>query len=98
MAKLAHNPFISILLGQQFNAIKSILGDHWVLTLHEATAILAIIALGATLPHHIKASLKAIRNVISWVSQITFLVILIITSLLLCYEPEESRNAAVLIH
>lgn len=89
---------IAFLLSQQSNIIKSILGSHWVLTLHGATASLAIMALGATLPFHIKAGLKAKKNVISGISQIILLVILIITGLLLYYGPEETRNTSVLTH
>lgn len=89
---------IAFLLGRQFNVIKSSMGGHWVLTLHGATASLALMALGATLPFHIKAGLKAKKNVISGVSQIILLVILIITGLLLYYGPEETRNRTILIH
>ena len=89
---------IAFLVGHEFHISKAVLGNHSVLALHGIAAALALIAFGAVMPFHIKAGLKAKKNLISGISQLTILAILVITGLLLYYGPEESHEASELIH
>jgi hypothetical protein len=89
---------IAFLLGHEFRISKAILGDHSVLALHGIAAAFALMAFGAVMPFHIKAGLKAKKNLISGISQLAILVILAITGLLLYYGPEESHESSELTH
>jgi hypothetical protein len=50
------------------------------------------------LPFHIKAGLKAKKNLISGISQLALLVILTITAMLLYYGPEELHEGSEITH
>ena len=89
---------IAFLVGHEFHISKTTLGNHSVLALHGIAAAFALMAFGAVMPFHIKAGLKAKKNLISGISQLTILAILVITGLLLYYGPEESHEASELIH
>ncbi|QWE31569.1 hypothetical protein [Polynucleobacter sp. Adler-ghost] len=89
---------IAFLVGHEFHISKTILGNHSVLAVHGIAAAFALMAFGAVMPFHIKAGLKAKKNLISGISQLTILAILVITGLLLYYGPEESHEASELIH
>ena len=67
---------IAFLVGHEFHISKAVLGNHSVLALHGIAAALALIAFGAVMPFHIKAGLKAKKNLISGISQLTILAIL----------------------
>ncbi len=86
------------LLGHEFQIQRSLLGAHAVLAWHGVAAILASIALGSILPFHLKAGLKSKRKLLSGLSQLGFLVALLISGALLYYGSEEIREAVVLTH
>lgn len=86
------------LLGHEFDIQKALLGAHSVLALHGVAAMLAILALGSTLPFHIKAGLKSKRKLLSGLSQLAFLFTLLISGALLYYGPEEIRDAVITTH
>lgn len=89
---------IAFLVGHEFHISKATLGNHSVLALHGIAAAFTLMAFGAVMPFHIKAGLKAKKNLISGISQLTILAILAITGLLLYYGPEESHEASELTH
>jgi len=89
---------IAFLMGHEFQISRQTLGNHSVLALHGIASALALIAFGTVLPFHIKAGLKAWKNLISGVSQLLFLAILVITALLLYYGPEELHDGSKLVH
>ena len=86
------------LLGHEFDIQKALLGAHSVLALHGVAAMLAILALGSTLPFHIKAGLKSKRKLLSGLSLLAFLFTLLISGALLYYGPEEIRDAVITTH
>lgn len=86
------------LLGHQFQIHRSTLGSHSILAAHGIAAILATLALGSVLPFHIKAGYKSAKKRWSGLSQLGFLVILLISGALLYYGPEEIRNISVDTH
>jgi hypothetical protein len=89
---------IAFLVGHEFHISKATLGNHSVLVLHGIAAAFTLMAFGAVMPFHIKAGLKAKKNLISGISQLAILVILVITGLLLYYGPEESHEFSELTH
>jgi purine-cytosine permease-like protein len=89
---------IAFLMGHEFQISRQTLGAHSVLALHGIASALALIAFGAVMPFHIKAGLKAWKNLISGISQLLFLAILVITALLLYYGPEELHDGSKLVH
>ena len=86
------------LLGHQFQIQRTTLGTHNILAAHGIAAMLATLALGSTLPFHIKAGYKSNRRRWSGFSQLSFLAALLVTSTLLYYGPEEVRDLTVDIH
>ena len=56
------------------------------------------IALGSVLTVHLKAGIKAKRQVFSGLSQLTCLLALILTAALLYYGPAELRDDAITAH
>ena len=58
----------------------------------------ASIALGSVLTVHLKAGLKAKRQLFSGLSQLACLLILILTAALLYYGPAELREDAIRAH
>ena len=86
------------LLGHQFQMQRSTLGSHSVLAAHGIAAMLATLALGSVLPFHIKAGFLSKRKWLSGFSQLSFLAVLLITSALLYYGPEEIRDITVDVH
>lgn len=89
---------IAFLIGHEFQISRDTLGDHSVLALHGIASALALIAFGTILPFHLKAGLKAKKNIVSGISQLALLCILLITALLLYYGPEEARDVSKLTH
>jgi hypothetical protein len=86
------------LLGHEFQIQRTLLGTHAVLAWHGVAAILTSIALGSILPFHLKAGLKSKRKLVSGLSQLGFLVVLLISGALLYYGSEEMRDLVVLTH
>ena len=89
---------IAYLLGHEFQIQRNFLGAHSVLAWHGVAALLAIIALGSILPVHLKAGLKSKRKLLSGLSQLGFLLTLVISGALLYYGPVEIREGVVLMH
>jgi cytosine/uracil/thiamine/allantoin permease len=89
---------VAYLLGHEFQIQRSIIGTHTVLAWHGIAAMLASIALGSILPFHLKAGLKSKRKLLSGLSQLGFLLILLISGALLYYGPAEIRESVVLTH
>jgi hypothetical protein len=89
---------IAFLLGHEFRISKAMLGDHSVLALHGIAAAIALMAFGTVMPFHIKAGLKARKNLISGISQLAILATLVTTALLLYYGPEEWHEGSELTH
>ena len=86
------------LLGHQFQIQRATLGTHNVLAAHGIAAMLATLALGSVLPFHIKAGYKSNRKRWSGFSQLSFLTVLLVTSALLYYGPEEIRDITIDTH
>lgn len=86
------------LLGYEFHFNKTLFGSHSVLAWHGMTAMLATLALGSILPFHLKAGLKAKRRMLSGVSQLSFLLTLLISGALLYYGPEAIRATVISTH
>ena len=86
------------LLGHEFHIERTILGGHSVLAWHGITALLATLALGSVLPFHLKAGLKSRRKLLSGLSQLGFLLTLLISGALLYYGSAEIRESVVLTH
>ena len=89
---------IAFLIGHDFHISRSLLGDRNVLIIHGVSAAITLIAFGTVLPFHIKAGLKSKKNLISGISQLVFLVALVITAMLLYYGPEELHEGSELTH
>ncbi len=89
---------IAYLLGHEFFLKKDLLGIHAVLAWHGITALIATLALGSVLPFHLKAGLKAKRQLASGLSQLGFLAILLSSGALLYYGPETIRESVILTH
>lgn len=89
---------IAYLLGHQFQIYRSTLGTHSILAAHGIAGILAILALGSVLPFHIKAGYKSKRKWWSGISQLSFLTLLLASSALLYYGPEEIREQVIDTH
>ena len=89
---------IAFLLGHEFHISRELLGDRTVLIMHGVSAAIALIAFGTVLPFHIKAGIKAKKNLISGISQLIFLAILVITAMLLYYGPEELHEGSEITH
>lgn len=89
---------IAFLLGHEFHISRTVFGDRAVLALHGISAAIAFIAFGTVLPFHIKAGLKAKKNLISGISQLSLLIILTITAMLLYYGPEELHETSEITH
>lgn len=86
------------LLGHEFQIQRAIFGNHSILAAHGIAAMLASLALGSVLPFHIKAGYKSNRKRWSGFSQLSFLVVLLGTSALLYYGPEEIRDITIDTH
>ena len=86
------------LLGHQFQIQRSTFGTHNILAAHGIAAMLATLALGSALPFHIKAGYKSNKKRWSGLSQLSFLAVLLVTSALLYYGPEEIRDITVDTH
>ena len=86
------------LLGHQFHIERPTLGNHNILAAHGIAAMLATLALGSVMPFHIKAGIKSKKQWWSGFSQLGFLAVLLISSALLYYGPEEIRDFAVDSH
>jgi hypothetical protein len=86
------------LLGHQFQIQRTTLGTHSILAAHGIAAMLATLALGSVLPFHIKAGYKSNRKRWSGFSQLSLLAVLLLTSALLYYGPEETRDITVDAH
>ena len=71
---------------------------HTILSWHGITAMAASIAIGSVLTVHLKAGLKAKRQLFSGLSQLVCLLILILTATLLYYGPAELREDAIRAH
>ena len=71
---------------------------HTILSWHGITAMTTSIALGSVLTVHLKAGLKAKRQLFSGLSQLACLLILILTATLLYYGPAELREDAIRAH
>jgi len=89
---------IAYLIGHEFQIQRAILGTHTTLAWHGVAAILASVALGSILPNHLKAGLKAKRKLLSGISQLGFLLTLVISGALLYYGSAEIRDSVVFIH
>ena len=89
---------ITYLLGHEFQIQRAALGSHSILAAHGIAAMFATLALGSVLPFHIKAGYKSNRKRWSGFSQLSFLAVLIVTSALLYYGPEEIRDITVDTH
>ncbi len=86
------------LLGHEFQIQRAALGNHNVLALHGVFAMIATLALGSVLPFHLKAGLKSKQKWLSGLSQLGFLVALLLTGALLYYGPAEMRDEVVSTH
>jgi hypothetical protein len=86
------------LLGHEFQIQRALLGTHAVLAWHGVAAILASIALGSILPFHLKAGLKSKKKLLSGLSQLGFLLMLLISGALLYYGPIVFRDQVILVH
>ena len=75
-----------------------IIRPHTILSWHGITAMATSIALGSVLTVHLKAGIKAKRQVFSGLSQLTCLLALILTAALLYYGPAELRDDAITAH
>ena len=89
---------IMYLLGHQFQIQRSTLGTHSILAAHGIAAMLATLALGSVLPFHIKAGYKSKKKRWSGCSQLSFLAVLLVTSALLYYGPEQIRDITIDVH
>ena len=89
---------VAYLLGHEFHIQRNLLGAHSVLAWHGVAAMLATMALGSALPFHLKAGLKSKRKLWSGLSQLGFLLTLIISGALLYYGPEEIHEATEMTH
>ena len=89
---------IAFLLGHEFHVSRAVLGNRTVLIMHGVSAAVVLIAFGTVLPFHIKAGLKAKKNLISGILQLAFLATLTITAMLLYYGPEELHEGSELTH
>ena len=85
-------------IGHEFNIERAVLGAHVVLAWHGIAAMLATIALGSVLPFHLKAGLKSKRKLWSGLSQLVFLLTLLVSGALLYYGPEEIRDQVITTH
>jgi O-antigen/teichoic acid export membrane protein len=88
----------AFLLGHEFQISRELFGDRTVLVIHGVSAALTLIAFGTVLPFHIKAGLKAKKNLISGILQLAFLIILTISAMLLYYGPEELHEGSEITH
>lgn len=86
------------LMGHQFQIERTTFGTHSILVAHGIAAILATLAFGSVLPFHIKAGYKSTKKRWSGFGQLSFLAVLLITSALLYYGPEETRDITVDTH
>ncbi|BDX21000.1 hypothetical protein TUM22923_03210 [Polynucleobacter sp. TUM22923] len=89
---------IMYLLGHEFQIQGLLLGSHSILVWHGIAAMIASIALGSILPNHLKAGWKSKRKLLSGISQLAFLLTLLITGALLYYGPEEMRDLVIMTH
>jgi O-antigen/teichoic acid export membrane protein len=89
---------IVFLLGHEFQISRELFGDRTVLIMHGVSAAVTLIAFGTVLPFHIKAGLKAKKNLISGILQLALLIILTITAMLLYYGPEELHEDSEITH
>jgi hypothetical protein len=86
------------LIGHEFQIQRATLGSHSILVIHGVSALLATLALGSTLPFHLKSGLKSKRKMASGLSQLSLLGVLIITGLLLYYGPASIREFIINVH
>ena len=86
------------LLGHEFHIQRAVLGSHSVLMWHGISAMAATIALGSVLPFHLKAGLKSKKKLWSGLSQLIFLITLLISGALLYYGPAEIRDTTIAAH
>jgi hypothetical protein len=89
---------ITFLLGHEFQISRAIFGNRTILIMHGVSAAVTLIAFGTVLPFHIKAGLKAKKNLLSGILQLALLVILTITAMLLYYGPEELHEGSEITH
>ncbi len=86
------------LLGHEFHIERTVLGTHSILIWHGIAAMLATMAIGSVLPFHLKAGLKSKRKIWSGLSQLAFLITLLVSGALLYYGPEEIRDIVINTH
>jgi hypothetical protein len=89
---------IAYLIGHQLQIYRLHLGSHSILAFHGVGAMLATLALGSSLPFHLKAGLQSKRKRVSGISQLSFLGLLLITGALLYYGSEEVRDGVIKVH
>jgi len=86
------------LLVNDFHLTPLIFRPYTILSWHGLTAIAASMALGSVLTVHLKAGLKAKRQMVSGLGQLVCLLALILTAALLYYGPAELREHAITAH
>ena len=73
--------------------------EPWLMRIHGAAAMVAILILGTLIPVHIRPALKIRRNVIAGITLTSLQVILIVTGYALYYfSGELSRSIASMVH
>ena len=86
------------LLGHEFHIQRTVFGNRHILAAHGIFAILATLALGSVLSFHLKAGIQSKKKWLSGFSQLSFLVTLLTTGVLLYYGPAEIRDGVVITH
>ena len=86
------------LLGHEFHIQRTVFGNRNILAAHGIFAILATLALGSVLSYHLKAGIQSKKKWFSGFSQLSFLVTLLTTGVLLYYGPAEIRDSVVVTH
>ena len=86
------------LLGHEFHIQRTVFGNRNILAAHGIFAILATLALGSVLSFHLKAGIQSKKKWFSGFSQLSFLVTLLTTGVLLYYGPAEIRDSVVVTH
>ena len=86
------------LLGHEFHFGRALIGNHLMLAIHGLSGMLASIAIGSVLPFHLKAGYQSSRKRFSGLTQVAFLLILLITGGMLYYGPAELREFIIQLH
>ena len=86
------------LLGHEFHIQRTVFGNRNILAAHGIFAFLATLALGSVLSFHLKAGIQSKKKWLSGFSQLSFLVTLLTTGVLLYYGPAEIREGVVITH